>query len=211
MHEPANADRLPLMACHECDHLYRLPNLADRSLARCQRCGTILARGMKNSLDKTLAYTLTALVLFMIANTYPILGLKAAGQEQHYTLFSGALVLVQYNLWEVSVTVFLTSILFPLLHILGLLYTLLPLRGARLPRYFIPVFKVALSTLPWSMVGVYMLGVLVSIVKLADLATVVPGLGLYALVGLLLASVAAAASLDPLSIWQLADRLRRER
>jgi paraquat-inducible protein A len=198
-----------LLACHECDFLYRMPPLLDRTVARCVRCGTVLAKGAGNSLDKTLAYTLSALVFFAIANFYPILGLKAAGQEQHYTLLSGALVLSKFDLEAVGVVVFLTSILFPFLHIIGLLYVLIPLKSGRRPRYFIPAFKLSLALMPWAMVGVYMLGVLVSIVKLADLATVIPGLGLYALVALLVVTVAASAALNPLAIWQMADRLRQ--
>lgn len=201
-------DHEGLVACHECDFLCRLPVLAAGALARCGRCGTVLDRGIVNGLDRALGFTLTALILFVIANAYPVLGLQALGQEQYYTLWSGAVVLVRFDLWAVAVTVFVTSILFPLLHIVGLLYVLLPLKMRRRPRYFIPVFKLSLWLMPWGMVGVYMLGVLVAIVKLADLATVVPGWGLYALVGLLLTSVAAQASLNPRSVWQLADELK---
>jgi paraquat-inducible protein A len=197
-----------LLACHECDYLYRLPTLLEQTTARCVRCGTVLAKGVRNGLDRTLAFTLTALVLFVVANAYPVLGLQAAGQEQHYTLLSGALALGRFDLWMVAAVVLATSILFPFLHIVGLLYILIPLKSRRRPRFFIPVFKLSLALMPWSMVGVYMLGVLVSIVKLADLATVVPGWGLYALVGLLIVTVAASASLSPLSIWQMAERLR---
>ncbi|MBF0448743.1 MAG: paraquat-inducible protein A [Magnetococcales bacterium] len=201
-------DLSQLMACHECDLLYRLPPLSGRTLARCHRCGTVLDRGVENGLNKTLAFTVAALVFFLIANAYPVLALKAVGMEQTYTLFSGAMVLIQYDLWAVAVTVFLTSIIFPFLHIVGLLYVLTPLKYQRIPRFFIPAFRFSLATMPWAMVGVYMLGILVSIVKLADMATVVPGWGLYGLVGLLVVSVAAEASLNPRLIWQSFDRLR---
>ncbi len=199
------------MACHECDFLHSLPPLPVGSVARCARCGTLLAKGENNSVERTLAFTIAALILFIIANIYPILGLHAAGKEQYYTLLSGALVLARFDLWAVGGVVFLTTILFPLLHILGLLYVLIFIRAGRRPPYFVPAFKVALALMPWSMVGVYMLGVLVSIVKLADLATVIPGMGLYALVALLLVTVAASANLNPRSIWQLGDRAAMSR
>ncbi|MBF0194443.1 MAG: paraquat-inducible protein A [Magnetococcales bacterium] len=200
-------DSKDLLACHECDSLYRLPSLEGRTLARCERCGSVLARGDANSIDNTLAYTLAALVFFTIANAYPILGLRVAGQEQFYTLLSGATALAKFDLLAVGIVVFLTTIFFPLLIMIGLLYVLIPLRTGRVPRYFIPIFKFTLALLPWGMVGVYMLGVLVAIVKLADLATVVPGWGLYALFSLLLVTVAAAATLNPRVIWQTSDIL----
>ncbi|MBF0357974.1 MAG: paraquat-inducible protein A [Magnetococcales bacterium] len=199
-------DQEDLMACHECDFLHSLPRLTRGSVARCIRCGAILAKGENNSVERTLAFTSAALILFIIANIYPVLGLHAAGKEQYYTLLSGALVLARFDLWAVGWVVFLTTILFPLLHILALLYVLVFIRAGRRPPYFVPAFKAALALMPWSMVGVYMLGVLVSIVKLADLATVIPGMGLYALVALLLVTVGASANLNPRSIWQLGDR-----
>ncbi len=155
-----------LLACHECDFLHRLSSLPDGAVARCVCCGAVLAKGEGGGVDRTLAYTLTALILFFIANSYPILGLKAVGQQQHYTLLSGAMALGRFDLWEVGFVVFLTSILFPFLHLLSLLYVLIPLRSGYRPRYFVPAFKFSLALMPWGMVGVYMLGVLVSIVKL---------------------------------------------
>jgi paraquat-inducible protein A len=198
-------DTKNLLACHECDFLYRLPPLKERAFARCDRCGSVLAKGDANSIDNTLAYTMAALIFFIIANLYPILGLRAAGQEQFYTLIYGAVVLAKFDLWVVGLVVFLTTIFFPFLGMIGLLYVLIPLKSGRRPRYFVPIFKFSLALLPWGMVGVYMLGVLVAIVKLADLATVVPGWGLYALASLLLVSVAAATTLNPRIIWETAD------
>jgi paraquat-inducible protein A len=202
-------DSEELLACHECDFLYHLPPLEERALARCERCGSVLAKGDAHCIDNTLAYTLAALIFFIIANSYPILGLKVAGQEQFYTLLSGAVVLAKFDLWAVGLVVFLTTIFFPLLGMIGLLYVLIPLKIGRRPRYFIPIFKFSLALLPWGMVGVYMLGVLVAIVKLADLATVVPGWGLYALASLLLVTVAAATTLNPRIIWETADSFLR--
>ncbi|MBF0379620.1 MAG: paraquat-inducible protein A [Magnetococcales bacterium] len=202
-------DSFELLACHECDYLYKLPPLEERTLARCHRCGSVLAEGDGDSIDNTLAFTMAALICFVIANAYPILGLRAAGQEQFYTLFYGAVVLSKFDLGAVGFVVFLTTILFPLLSMIGLLYVLIPIKTGRRPRYFIPIFKFTLALLPWGMIGVYMLGVLVSIVKLGDLATVVPGWGLYALVSLLLVSVAAVTTLNPRIIWQTADRLQQ--
>lgn len=205
--DPDSEDRT-LIACHACDALYRLPPLDRRTQALCQRCGTVLARGGEESRDKThtLALTWTALILWFIANSHPILILRAAGQEQHYTLLSGAWALVRFDLWEVAITIFLTSILFPLLHLLGLIHVLTVIDRPRRPRYFVPLFKHTLALMPWGMIGVYMLGVLVSVVKLADLATVVPGAGVYGLAGQLFFSVASAASLNPHALWHQIDR-----
>ena len=91
--------------------------------------------------------------------------------------------------------------LFPLLSLLGILAVALGLKWRRQGRRIAGLFRLLLSLLPWSMVGVYMLGVLVAVVKLADLATVIPGLGLFGITALILAMAAMESTLDPDAVW----------
>jgi paraquat-inducible protein A len=190
-----------LMACHECDLLHRIAPLAPGGKALCTRCAALLYRNVPDSLDRASALYLAALMLWTMANAFPFVSLKLSGRVEENLMISGSLALARAGMPEVGLLVFLTSILFPLLTIAGTLYVLLPLRfGWHFPGVAQAYRMVRLLT-PWSLIGVFMLGLLVSIVKLLDLADVVPGIGLYAFVGLLLVSAAAHANLDHGAIW----------
>lgn len=149
--------------------------------------------------------TITALILFILANTFPFMTLNIAGREQGTTLISGAIAFHESGMWGLPMLVFLTSILVPAVKIIGMLYILLPLKFNRLPWKVGPLFRFLQAVTPWGMMEVYMLGVFVALVKLADLATIVPGIAIYAFGALILIMAAASTTLDPRIVW---NRLR---
>jgi paraquat-inducible protein A len=194
-----------IIACHECDLLHRAPPVPAGARALCVRCGALLYRHIPNSLERAAALYLAALMLFVMANAYPLMALRLGGREEATALVSGALAFFRLGMPEVGVLVFATSILFPLVTIAGMLYVLLPLHFGYRPPLMATVYRWVRRLVPWSLVGVFMLGVLVSIVKLLDLATVIPGVSLFAFAGLLVVAGAAAANLDDGVVWEAAD------
>ena len=128
------------IACHECDLLYQLPALPEGSVAKCSRCGAVLHRHKRDSLDRTLSWTIAGLILFALANAYPFLALKSEGLVHETTLITGVEQLYKQDMRSVAVLVFLTSILFPFIQLVGTLYVLLPLKFNRLPWKVAPVF-----------------------------------------------------------------------
>ncbi|MBF0107619.1 MAG: paraquat-inducible protein A [Magnetococcales bacterium] len=190
------------LACPECDLLHRPPLLAAGEEACCRRCGGVLARHRPDHLKRCLSLTLAAALLFAMANVSPLLMLRLGGRETSMTLLEGALELGQHGLWDVVVLVVLTSVLFPLLHFSALLYVLLPLSFGHCVPGAALWFRAAELFSPWGMIGVYMLGVMVAVVKLADLATVTPGIATYALGGLVFCSTAAGHALDGADVWR---------
>ena len=197
-----------LVACHECDMLYQVGPLAEGGVATCRRCGGVLLRHKRNSLDRTLAFAMAGLILIIVANTFPFLALKSEGIVQETTLITGVEELYRQDMRSVAVLVFLTSILVPFVYISGLLYVLIPLKLNRLPWNLPLVFRLLGHIQPWGMMEVFMLGILVSIVKLAKMASIVPGIALYSFVALIFVLAAATASLDPHIVW---DRLEHRR
>jgi paraquat-inducible protein A len=189
-------------ACHECDLLYELSPRPEGSVAKCSRCGAVLQRHKRDSLDRTLAWAIAGLILFAVANTYPFLALKSEGLVHETTLITGVEQLYKQDMRSVAVLVFLTSILFPFLQLAGTLYVLLPLKFDRLPWKVAPVFRFIRSLQPWSMMEVFMIGILVSAVKLAKMASIIPGLALYSFALLIFVLAAVAASLDPHIVWE---------
>ncbi|MGQ0652258.1 MAG: paraquat-inducible protein A [Betaproteobacteria bacterium] len=193
-----------LIACHDCDGAYRIKPLPAGARALCARCGALLYRNAPHALDRSAALYLAALILFIVANAFPFVALKYGDRFEEMVLGSGALVLMRVGMPELGVLVLLTSILFPLITIGGMVYLLLALRIGMRPPAMTLVWRVVRTLNPWSLIGVFMLGLLVSVVKLQDLATIVPGMALYAFVALLVVAAAATASFDPAVLWPLA-------
>jgi paraquat-inducible protein A len=190
-----------LTQCLECDLLQRMPPLGPGSILRCVRCGALLRRHRPATLDRTLALTLAGLILFVAANGFPFLALEMRGQVQATNLASGVFDLYREGMWGLAGAVFFTSVLAPGLQLFLLLLVLVPLWRGRLPGGFGRLFRQVKTLAPWGMMDVFMLGILVSTVKLADLAEIIPGAGLYAFALLILVLAAAQASLDPDIVW----------
>lgn len=190
-----------LIACHECDRLHRLAPLPAGGEARCGRCGATLYRNVPHSLDRSAALYLAALFLFIMANVFPFIALKFGERVEQTVLVSGAFALGRAGMPELGVLVFLTSFLFPLLTLGGMLYVVMAHRLGTRPPYLAAVYRMVSALAPWSLIGVFMLALLVSIVKLMDMASVVPGTGLYAFVALLVVASAAVANFEHGTVW----------
>lgn len=190
-----------LLACHECDCLHRR-GPPTRGTARCRRCGAVLYRHRPNSIAHALALYLTALILLVLTNTFPFMGFELSGQVRETHLISGTLELFQQGYWPLGTLVILTITIIPAIQISGYLAVLWPLHLGHTPAHGRLLFRWMRAMRPWAMVEVYVLGVLVSLVKLASYATVIPGVALFSLGALMLALAAAASSLDPDTVWR---------
>ncbi len=190
-----------LISCHECGRLHRREAIPPRARAECSRCGASLYRNVPNSLDRTLACYLAALVLLLLAVSYPFLGMKVGGLVQQNHLYSGALTLYELGMGPLGLVVALTSILFPIMVVLGMIYVLLPVRFGFVPTGIGVVYRAVHALEPWSMVGVFLMGTLISIVKLKAMAAVLPGVGLFAFAGALVLLTAARSNFEPSELW----------
>ena len=191
-----------LMACHECDLLTQVPPLPSRGSAYCVRCGSLLMRSKPNSIERSLALTLSSLVLFAVAISFPFLAMKTGGFEQQSNLVTGVWLLYAQGMNGMATVVLLTCLVFPFMQIVGLLYILLPIYLKRSVPFSIQIFRTIHNLLPWCMTEVFMLGILVSLVKLAKLAQIIPGISLWAFVLLIFTSAAQISTLDSHQIWE---------
>jgi paraquat-inducible protein A len=197
----ANSLTGELIACHECDKLYRYEHISAGAKASCYHCGSLLYRHIPNSLNRSLALYFTALMLFIIANVYPFLTLELGGRVVENILLSGGWNLYKQGMGEIGLLIIFTSFTFPLVVILGMLYLLITIRLGFVPPVLGPVYRIVQAIMPWSLVGVFMLGVLIAIVKLQDLANVITGPALIALAALLCVYSAAKSNFDPEILW----------
>ena len=190
-----------MQACRECDSLQHKVPLQRGGMARCWRCGAVLYRRSRHGIETTLALTLAAAVLFVLANIFPIVGLEMQGQRNTTSLWGAVVSLWEQDVPLLALLVFATTMLLPALDLAAMLWLLMPLALGHQPLAGTRVLRALLAVKPWGMVEVFMLGVLVALVKLAHLASVVPGVALWSFGGLILLFAAAAASFDADQAW----------
>jgi paraquat-inducible protein A len=170
-------------------------------MLRCCRCDAELSRSRPDSVDRALALTLTALVLFLVANSFPMVGLAVNGDLVQTSLLGAVRILYDDGVWPIAGLVFATTFLMPLLQMTTMAYLLLPLRFGRVPYRFDLVFRLLQLARPWGMTEVLILGMLVALVKLAHIASVVPGTALWTFGALMVLLAAASAAFDPEVVW----------
>ena len=191
------------MACPDCDLIQHIPTLAIGESAHCIRCDATLYRNQKNSVDRSLAFAITGLILFLIANMFPLLSLKALGVTQDGTLMSTAISLFEAERPFLGLIIFLTTIAFPATTLLGTIYVLLQVKMNKINSITAPLFRFLRSTEAWGMLEIFMLAVLVAVVKLGDLADVILGFSLYAFCLLIVTLTLLSYSLNPHDVWNI--------
>ncbi|MDH1444151.1 paraquat-inducible protein A [Pseudomonas sp. GD03721] len=191
-----------LVACHECDLLMRKPVLQDGESAECPRCGYELFSHRHRVVRRSLALVLTALLLYVPANFLPIMQLNLLGQTSQDTVWSGVIGLYESGMQGIAVVVFLCSMAVPLLKLLCQLLVLLSIRMDFGRSYGLLLYRIYHHMREWGMLEVYLMGILVAMVKLMDLADLSLGLGLFCFIALLLVQVWLEVTMAPHQIWE---------
>ena len=198
---------IPIIACRDCDLLHSLGPVPEGGVARCRRCAGLLRKRPRNSLEHTLALAFAAAILFLVSNSFPFLSFEMKGRVTETTLMTGIVDLYNGGKWEIAALVFLTIELAPMAQLAMLLYVLVPLRANRIPWQLPRAFRMLRHAQSWSMIEVFMIGILVAITKLMGMASIVPGLAIWAFALLMLVLSGAMASFDPESVWERVEEL----
>jgi paraquat-inducible protein A len=192
-----------LLACAECDLLQRIPaTSAPAASVRCVRCGALFWHESRGDHRRALALACTGLMLLLMANAFPLTSVVIGAVQTETTLGGTARALAEQGMPALAALVFFTLVVAPTLQLAALCWLLLPTPDGRRRPGFALASRVLPATRPWSMVEVFMLGALVSLGKISDLATVIPGVALAALVALMLVMSAACAAFDTRELWE---------
>ena len=198
------------MLCEECDAVYPALHVGRDDLLRCRRCGAVLARGHGLPLDGQLALTLGAMAVFLIGSLSPIVTLELSGIHTEATLLEATRLTWNSGAHLVAAISLATAFVFPLLVIALRLWVLVPLVLRRPVALLAPVMRLLRWVLRWSMVEVFMLGVLIAVVRSAGVTHVVLGAGIFAYMALtVLLTAIHAAGLQ--ALWAQAVPRRRRR
>ena len=193
-----------IVVCKTCGLAQRMEEPRRGTTVRCYQCGWMITKRAVNSLGRTAAFSLAALIFYVPANILPILRMEYYGAYSENTVWDGCVRLFQDGQWIVAIIVFLASILIPLCKLLGLFFLVATTKFklTRWQRERTWIYKVIDVIGPWAMLDVFLLSVLVALVKLQRIATVLPGRALFAFTAVVVLTILASASFDPKSIWE---------
>lgn len=191
-----------LIICEHCDCVYRKTMLAKHQKTLCTRCGGVLQRYNGLTVEQRLALTVTALILWIFANFYPVMSISLKGLKNSATLWDSVLALSLGPITFIALVAAIAMIIAPVIQLLLLIWVL----GHALAGRRSPGFRFCMRWLetlrPWSMLEVCLLGAMVAVIKLAGLLDVLPGIGLFALAILSLMMIRIAGR-DIRDLWDL--------
>lgn len=189
-----------LVVCEECGLAHRWQPLGHGAVARCTRCDAVIGRSHRLSIDDILALTVAAGAAYLVAINTPLLSLSLRGGAETATLPDAIVAAWQEGEPLVAIVAAITALLAPAAFIVFRLYVLFPLSSGIKPPGFAWCVRALHQAGRWNMVEVFMVGVLLSLVRLAGLADASPGPGLFAL-GALTVLFAAIESAGLKHLW----------
>lgn len=193
--------RRRLRACHECDWLMALPPLTSGEQALCPRCGHAEVTRHRYPAQRSMALAITTLILLGLALGFPFLAFSASGVSNHIELLQTSTLLINFHQPVVAITVLLTTVVLPALYLLGVIWLQAGLlAGSTLP-FSRHIARSLVHLYPWMMVDVFLIGTLVSLVKIASLADVTLGPSFWAFGAFALMLLATTQSVDRDWLW----------
>lgn len=198
-----------IIVCPSCDLAHRIAAAPASGATRCARCRAPLQRPENGNIHTAIALAISALVLFLLSNAYPLVQIQVNGVTRDTTLIGAALAFYAQDHTGLAALVFITTVVGPFLQIVSLLYLLIPLSRAREAPGQSTVFRLLAQVRPWTFIEVFMLGVLVALVRLSAYARVIPGVALWSCVFLMLTLAALTSRTTPGQFWRWVDGNRR--
>jgi paraquat-inducible protein A len=194
-------------SCHDCGLAVELEGGAHHGATHCPRCRAVVHRRKPDSLNRTWALVITAAMLYVPANIFPVMKVISLGRAQEDTILSGAVYLLVHGMWPLALIVFFASVVVPLLKLISLTFLLISVQrnSSWRPVERTKLYHIVEAVGRWSMTDIYVVTILVALVSLGNLATIEAGLGAVYFAGVVVVTMIAAASFDPRLIW---DRAR---
>ena len=195
------AQNTGLIGCHSC-HL--LCERGKQSWDRiCPRCGASLHDRKPNSIARTWALVLAAIILYIPANVLPITVVISLGKAQADTIMSGVIYFLHTGMWPIGLIIFLASIFIPMLKLLSLIFLLISVQRKSNWRQQdrTRLYRIVEIIGRWSMVDIFVVTILVALVHLGGLATIHAGPAALFFGAVVVTTIFAAMSFDPRLIW----------
>jgi paraquat-inducible protein A len=192
-----------LAGCHTCG------KVSPVNLGRCPRCGSHLHLRQPASIKRTLAFMLAAAALYVPANCLPILTMVELGVTTSNTIIGGIIYFWKGGAYPIALVILVASIIIPLLKIIALTWLCLAASGKLKPSPAMlgKIYWFTELLGRWSMVDIFVVGILVALVQLGNYMTVTAGPGALAFAGVVVLTMFAAMSFDPRLLWDRFEML----
>ncbi|MEM9938292.1 MAG: paraquat-inducible protein A [Pseudomonadota bacterium] len=191
-----------LIACPACDALWERPKLKPNEQAKCKRCHTTILANKHRSAERTVAFMIASLVLYVVAISFPFMRMERSGLSNEISVIDAVAILASNSMVILAVICAGLILLFPLLRIVLLLFVGLSLfRKTPTARPHALSFRLAQLLEPWTMAEIFMIGVIVSLVKVGKLADIYLGPAFWGMSALIVIMAFGASAVCRDTIW----------
>ncbi len=194
-----------LASCHTCDQVVQL---AQHISATCPRCHSRIHYRKQDSINRAWAFLISALIMYIPANTEAIMITSTLGKQSSDTIMSGILYFLEHGDWPLALVIFSASVLLPLLKIIAIAYLLIVVKkgnGLR-KKEKTRLYLIAEVMGRWSMVDVFVVAILAALVQLGELSSIAPGPAGLAFAAMVVLTMFSAMAFDPKLIWDQSDK-----
>lgn len=197
---PQTAAAQGLASCHVCR------KLTEVKFVHCPRCGAALHLRNQRSLERAWALNLAAAILYFPANLLPVMTIDGIGGPQESTILGGVVKFWQMHAYPPAIIVFIASVVVPILKIFAIGWLCVAARRNGAPRPATRVYRITEIVGRWSMVDVFVVAVLVSVIQFGNFMNVQPGPAALSFAGVVILTMLAAMAFDPRLLWDAAAR-----
>jgi paraquat-inducible protein A len=192
-----------MVRCASCERVSRLPRLAPGTHARCSRCRAVVGRRKNNSLARTWALLISAMICYVPANLFPVMVVASPGGSEADTIMSGVVAMFQAGWYVIGALIFFASITVPVLKLVSIFGLLVSVhrRSHWRPRDRTRLYRIVEVVGRWSMLDMFVVSLTVALVQLGVVANVEPGIGASFFAAVVVLTIFAASSFDPRLIW----------
>ena len=203
----SSARQLGLVSCHDCHLLSSMPIMAAHEIAYCARCGEELHQRKPNSIMRSWALVIAAMIFYVPANVLPMTLTTALGSTQADTIMSGVIFFVQSGSFGIAAVIFIASIFVPFLKFAILMYLLLSVqfKSIKRPKDRTRLYRFMEVIGRWSMLDIYVVTILVALVKLGFVANIQAGPAAIYFAAVVVTTMIAAESFDPRLILDVVE------
>ncbi len=194
-----------LTACPDCDLLLARRAAPSGHALVCPRCGKTISRRSTDSIIKALALSIAGLLLYLPAIFLPLITMKSFGFSDSANIIDSIINFYRNDYYFVSFMVLLSAVILPLVLLTSILIISLQLYWQRSPAYLAKLFRTYLHLEEWAMVEVYLLGIMVTIIKMGHSTHIFYNTGIFCFTGLVLLTIAMATVIDKDLFWQKID------
>ena len=202
---PGHQSRGRIVGCHACGLVL---DLSGQAHAACPRCGAHMHHRKRDSLNRTWALVITAFILYIPANLFPVMTVISFGRGHPDTILSGVKAFIEADMWPLALLVFFASVTVPMLKLWGLVFLLISVqrKSSWRLRDRAVLFRIIESVGRWSMIDIFMISILIALVKLEAIATIEPGIGATSFAGVVVVTMIASMMFDPRLMWDAVEK-----